>query len=174
MEHHELTVGEAFFKEMERKRTNSPGEVVMVIRRPGGKVLLTTKDFYPAGIYRLPSGQMTGDETPEEALIRETFEETGFHVQIDRHLGTIGYTFKTDSKTIEYVSHVFLTEETVGEPASQDADEEITGYRDVDPSELENIAQNLQKIAGIWNDWGRFRAISHDFVYEILASERNG
>lgn len=172
MEHYKLVVGEDFFREMVRKRSGSPGEVVMVIRRPGGKVLLTTKDFYPSGIYRLPSGQITSEENPEEALKREAYEETGFHVQIDRCLGIIRYTLITDSGSVEYVSHVMLTEETSGEPASQDLEEAIAGYRDVEPCELKYIAENLRELADSWHDWGYFRAIAHDFVYERMCKSR--
>lgn len=42
-----------------------------------GKLLLIQSDF---GEVKLPGGGKEGDETDHETLIRETLEETGFHV----------------------------------------------------------------------------------------------
>ena len=53
------------------------GEVCMVVRRPNGKLLLTIKTFYPRGAYRLPTGGINQEERIQNALLRETQEETG-------------------------------------------------------------------------------------------------
>jgi ADP-ribose pyrophosphatase YjhB (NUDIX family) len=170
MEHYELTVGKDFFDEMARKRRASPGEVIMVIRRPGGKVLVNTKSFYPAGVYRLPSGQINRGEDPEATLMREAFEETGLRVRIERHLGVIRYTLRCAEETLNYISHVFLTEETAGEPAPMDASEAISGFREIEPSELRSITEALRNLPESWSDWGRFRALAHESVYRKLCA----
>lgn len=171
MEHHELDVGHYFYGKMVRKRRGSAGEVVMVIRRPGGKVLLNTKEFYPEGVYRLLSGKMKGRESPDDTLEREAYEETGLRVRVERYLGKIGYVLTSPSGIMGYVSHVFLTEQTTGEPAPIDAEERITDFREEDPCELQHVAQGLRSLPEDWADWGRFRAIAHDLVYRELCPQ---
>jgi len=158
-----LEVGEAFFEDVRSK-----GEVVMVIPRPGGKLLLITKPFYPEGVYRLPSGQIEGDESPEDALHREALEETGFEVGIQRRLGTVRFTFRTGARTLDYESHVMLTDTTSGEPSPQDPGEQISAFREVEPCDLQVIAEELAALPGRWSDWGRFRAPAHRLVYQLL------
>ena len=65
----ELEVGEEFLRNVREKerRMGIADEVVMVVPRPGGKVLLHTKSFYPPGTYRLPTGRLRLGESPEAA-----------------------------------------------------------------------------------------------------------
>jgi 8-oxo-dGTP diphosphatase len=54
-----------------------------------GDVLLVRLNYGPrAGRWTLPGGLVENDETPEEAAVRETAEETGFVVQLDGLLAT--------------------------------------------------------------------------------------
>ena len=49
-----------------------------------GKILLVRLNYGPRdGRWALPGGLVEGDETAEEAAIRETKEETGFTVALD-------------------------------------------------------------------------------------------
>lgn len=49
-----------------------------------GSVLLVKLSYGPReGHWTLPGGLMEGDETPEEAAVREIAEETGFDVELD-------------------------------------------------------------------------------------------
>lgn len=168
MEKYEIEIGEGLLEEWLETFRDKPGEVVMVILRPGGKVLLITKDFYPPGAYRMPTGGMHHRETPEEALVREAKEETGSRVNIERKIGTIHWVFRSGDRTVEYYSHVFLIAETDGEPVSEDADERITGFKEVEICELGGIAEELRNLTGRWHDWGVFRAIPHEVVYREL------
>ena len=52
-------------------------EVVLIVPRPDDCVLVHTKEFYPSGIWRLPTGGIQRSETIERALRREAVEETG-------------------------------------------------------------------------------------------------
>lgn len=70
------------------------GEVCMVIRRPNGKVLLSTKTFYPPGAYRLPTGGIEPSEGIFAALLREAHEETGLLLAVRRFLTDISYRTK--------------------------------------------------------------------------------
>jgi 8-oxo-dGTP diphosphatase len=54
-----------------------------VVERDGG-VLLVRLNYGPRdGRWALPGGLVEGDETPEEAAVRETAEETGLVVALD-------------------------------------------------------------------------------------------
>ena len=51
----------------------------------GGRILLTRRA--DNGQWCLPSGGMEAGESPSEAAVRETFEETGLHVRVTRLVG---------------------------------------------------------------------------------------
>ena len=167
METYIFDVGDVFLRDM-RKRSKSPGEVVMVIRRPGGKVLLSTKEFYPPGVFRLPTGKMNPGEDPESALIREVHEETGFRARGARLLDVIRCTARNQAEAVDFNSYIYILGEIDGEPKSLDPDEQITEFREVEPCELKQIATQLRELPDDWRDWGQFRAIAHEFVYKKL------
>ena len=53
-----------------------------IVEREGG-VLLVRLNYGPRdGHWALPGGLVEDDETPEQAAVRETEEETGFHVRL--------------------------------------------------------------------------------------------
>ena len=56
----------------------------------------------------LPKGHLEGDETPEQAAVREIAEETGIHGQVLRRLGVIDYWFTGDDRRVHKVVHHFL------------------------------------------------------------------
>ena len=54
-----------------------------IVERDGG-VLLVRLNYGPrVGHWALPGGLVEDDETPEEAAVRETHEETGFQVRLE-------------------------------------------------------------------------------------------
>jgi 8-oxo-dGTP diphosphatase len=61
-----------------------------------GRVLLV-KENYGKHRWSLPGGAIESDETPEEAALRETYEETGTVVEIEHLIGAYrlddGFTF---------------------------------------------------------------------------------
>ena len=56
----------------------------------------------------LPKGHLEGEETAEEAAIREISEETGILGVITRPLGSIDYWFTGDDRRVHKVVHHFL------------------------------------------------------------------
>jgi len=144
------------------------GEVIMVIVRPGGKVLLHTKDFYPPGVYRLLTGRVLWQEQVEETLHREVAEETGLEVSVERFLGVIEYEFCCKENRIPFVSYIFQLQELGGELCCRDRREGIIGFRDATLGELSSVAEQLEHLVPQWRDWGNFRAIAHRFVEEML------
>ena len=158
----EITTGE-MLRTMNKVTTTKPrrGEVVMVVPDQEGAIWLHTKEFYPAGVYRLMTGGLAAGEAPSEALKREVEEETGFEVGIDRCLAVITYQLSGPNRTIPFVSYLFFTTPGIGQPQPTDPDEAISDFRKVKPDELENVAQNLRSLNGEFKDWGIFRAVAH-------------
>jgi ADP-ribose pyrophosphatase YjhB (NUDIX family) len=150
-------------------------EVVFAIQRPNGRLLTMTKEFYPAGAYRLPSGSIRVGEGIEAALRREIYEETGLSVEIARFLAIVRYNIEVDGGATErFVSYAFLVREVAGELLPQDAAERISGFREILPAELAALATSLAQVPDIpddprghWNDWGRFRAVVHRVLAEL-------
>ena len=59
-----------------------------IVERDGG-VLLVRLNYGPRdGRWALPGGLVESDESPEEAAVRETEEETGFVIELDGLLAT--------------------------------------------------------------------------------------
>jgi ADP-ribose pyrophosphatase YjhB (NUDIX family) len=165
-------------------RSDRVAEVVFVIRRPNGRLLLQTKAFYPPGAYRLPSGSITAGEPVLAALWREAAEETGLRAILLRFLAVIRYAIVTPesepagSPARTFTSYVFLLQETGGELCTADEDERVTGFREIEPGELPGVADRLEALASspetglnAWGDWGRFRAIAHRLVWDMLRTE---
>lgn len=149
--------------------TKRRGEVVLVVRRPNG-VVLHTKDFYPPGTYRLPSGGVRWGENILHALHREAREEMGLDVEVERFLGLLEYEFHCQEETIPFVSYVFLIRGRGTKLAPQDEEEHITSFRQVPVAELAAVADSLRALEENWRDWGKFRAIAHDFVAETMGA----
>jgi len=61
-----------------------PGSVsAIVLNEAGDQILLIKRRDVP--IWALPGGGIDPNESPEEAVVREVWEETGLHVKIIRH-----------------------------------------------------------------------------------------
>lgn len=168
-----IETDEQFFREVQLWSEKSDGEVVIVVPRPYGKVLLMTKGFYPDGVYRLPTGKMKKGESPEQAIYREVWEETG-HNASSRLMDTFVSRFKFGDQVVDYPSYVFAVEQIDGQIAPIDTDEGITGFREIDPSELKAIAAHLRTLPDPWTAWGEWRAAAHDLVHEALCKDDEG
>jgi NAD+ diphosphatase len=149
-------------------------EVVLAIRRPNDCVLLHTKDFYPAGVYRLLSGGIKPGERLAGAVQRELREETGLDGRIERYLAVQKHTFQFEGRTAPFVSHIFAVDAQRGDPAPLDLDESITGFRQVPVADLARVAEQLESLPPDWADWGRFRATAHRLVLELLTAPGEG
>jgi ADP-ribose pyrophosphatase YjhB (NUDIX family) len=156
-------------------KTDRYGEVCMVIRRPNGRLLTMTKTIYPANAYRLPTGGINHIESVIDALLRETLEETGLQVNVERFLVAVAYRIPGQDHPSFY-TFAFLLNEVGGMLETIDEDEQIEDFREVLPEDLLTIAENLERVTtnshtqsdDTWKDWGRFRAIIHRLVWEAL------
>ena len=150
-------------------------EVCMVIRRPTGDVLLSIKTFYPRGAYRLPTGGIHANEPIFDAVLRETREETGLDLDVQRFLAALTYRDGSAGPPV-FHTFAFLLDDPTGAPVTAvDEQEQIESYVEVAISELPAIADRLERIppdgaGGIanWDAWGRFRSHVHRAVHDSL------
>ncbi|MCC7163958.1 MAG: NUDIX hydrolase [Anaerolineae bacterium] len=147
-----------------QKLTKRRGEIILVVPRGKGRVLLHTKPHYPDSVFRLPTGGIHPRETALDAAQREGFEEIGFKPKKLELLGVLDNVFWLPDQKLVYPSFVFQTEKYTGEPSPTDPDEEISGFRDADMLELETMAILMTSLPAAWKDWGRFRAAPHTWL----------
>lgn len=153
-----------------RSRSKSiRGEVVLIIERPNNCILLHRKGWYERGVYRLLTGGIKLDEDVERALFRELEEETGFHDAAGRLLGILDccITFRSDSS--QFVSYLFYLSDLKGSLRIPNSKEDISDFRDIPISELPSVAENLRSVPAPRISWGDWRALAHDFAYELLS-----
>ncbi len=151
------------------------GEVCMVVRRPDGTLITARKTYYPPQTFRLLTGGISHGEPIFQALLRETAEETGLEVVVRRFLAAVSYRLNT-SPVAEFYTFAFLLDELGGTLGAVDEAEQVAEFRSVLPADLPTIATELEnlgseyhsEIAGLWQDWGRFRAIPHRLVHRAL------
>ncbi|MFI7585998.1 NUDIX hydrolase [Spongisporangium articulatum] len=83
---------------------------LVVERSDGGPVGAVIARLNRAGKVEwcLPKGHLEGDETPEQAAVREIEEETGIRGEIVQPLGSIDYWFSVEGKRVHKHVHHFL------------------------------------------------------------------
>ena len=88
----------------------------VVARRIGGSVhFLLIKD--PYGKWGLPKGHLEGEESSEEAAVREASEETGLdQLALGPCLGTIDWYFRLKGNLIHKFCDYFLMTSKEGDP----------------------------------------------------------
>lgn len=145
-------------------------EVVLVVPRSDGRVLLHTKNFYPSGVWRLPTGGIRPGETIEQAAVRECEEETGMRLEPVRFLFALQYAWEGAAK--DFQSYGFLTGVAEGRVASRDRKEQITAFRDAGRLEIAAVVERLETLAGNWAAWGRFRAAPHRVLLQLWPEDQ--
>jgi 8-oxo-dGTP diphosphatase len=68
-----------------------------------------------SGSWTLPGGGIEFGESPEEAMVREVHEETGFHVVALNLLGINSFTIKKDTRHFHSIQIVYLADIIDGE-----------------------------------------------------------
>ncbi len=152
------------------------GEVCMVIRRSSGRLITAIKTFYPQNAYRLLTGGINFGERVYDALLRETHEETGLEVKVNRFLAALSYTLNGNEAKPVFYTFAFLLDEVGGTLGALDESERVESFREVLVEDLPEMANGLRhiqhepgrEIGGNWHDWGQFRATIHDAVYAAL------
>ena len=157
------TLEDVSFRPLNRSRE---AEVAMAIRRPGGRVLLQTKESYPRGIFRIPTGGLKRGEEIERALLRETEEETALDVEVRCFAAILDY-YSSDRERV-FRSYLFLLDEVGGVLKEEEPDEGITGWVEADATDLGATARQLRATTRSWRPWGRFRALAIDALLPAL------
>lgn len=144
-------------------------EVVMLVQRSDGRLLVHSKGHYPPATYRLPTGGVFWGEPILDALAREQWEELGLRLLPVAMPGLIHYALRHAEQTIPFDSYIFLLRMD-GDltPVTQDACEAISELCWIEPSGLPDVADHLRKVIRGWGDWGPFRAVAHDLIVEVL------
>src|SRR5450830_1694706 len=105
----------------------------------GGLVVSTQAGIHRAAVIarRNRAGRLEGDETPEQAAVREIAEETGIIGRVVRRLGVIDYWFTGDVRCDHKVVHHFLLGavggelSVAGDPDSEAEDVEWVAFADL-------------------------------------------
>lgn len=92
-----------------------------------GKLACVRVDRGEGSYYDLPGGAVDGDETEEQALVREFVEETGMTVRPFARIGEAAqYFLKSDGAPINNVGGFWIAEQVSLDPASKvEADHEL-------------------------------------------------
>lgn len=138
-------------------------DVTMYIFK-GEKVVVIAKPFYPEGMYRAPSGGLNPGESFHDGINRETMEETGCRITLQRFLLRTSVRFVCESEFIEWRSFVFLAEYSSGNFQFTDR-REIKEVRLVRLDEFERFSQIMRAsaVGGL-----HYRAALHDTVVGLL------
>lgn len=99
-------------------RVTSAGGVVF--RETPGAVEIVLAHRRSPALWALPKGTPAAGETVEQTALRETSEETGLEVRIDRPIGPIEYSFVRGTTRFLKTVHFFLMEPTGGDLEAHD------------------------------------------------------
>lgn len=147
------------------------GEVVFCVIRPNGKIITTTCSDYPDGIYRIPTGGIKHNEDIAEALFREVKEELGLEVKVRSFGGVVRIRFEHGDDYLMFYSYLFILDEIGGNLLVDASDNEISEVKEVDLEGLSKIVGMLGTIKGKWRDWGYFRYVSTNAVYQYMKKQ---
>lgn len=104
----------------------------------------------------VPKGHPEGEETIEQAAVREVAEETGIVCEIIEPLGVIDYKFQASGKLIHKTVHHFLLRQIGGElTVENDPDHEAIDIKWVTLDDLSGILahENERKMARGVIEW---------------------
>ncbi len=168
--HFDLETDRYMLETRQSRRHDRRAEVLFVVSRPNGKILLHTKRHYPPGVFRLFTGGIGLHESVLHALWREVEEETGLDCAIQRFLALSTYCFRKDDFVMNFATYSFhLLTDDVQVPQPRDT-VEVAFIGETTLSGLPLVAQRLRSLAPEQRRvWGQWRAIGHDLSYEALS-----
>lgn len=101
-----------------RSHEDRPTAFGLVFR--DGRLACVRVDRGSASYYDLPGGAIDGDETEEQALVREFVEETGLTIRPGERLGEAGqYFLKSDGKAVNNLAGFWSGEVEREDPAAK-------------------------------------------------------
>ena len=145
-------------------------EVVLLLPRPGDRLVLITKPDYPGGVYRLPTGGVDPEESVLAAASREALEESGLTIGPERLLGVVDWTLTHGEQEQRFASYLCLFPITAAPPRPTDPAERISAYREILWRDLPSVTDQLRRVPPSWASWGEQRALPHAFAFERLTT----
>ncbi len=110
------------------EETSAGGVVLDLSCDPPAVALIARHDRRSRLLWSLPKGHVEEGETPEEAALREVFEETGLVGRIVAPLGIIDFWFVVEDKRIHKTVHHFVIEAVGGELSDEDVEVEAVEW----------------------------------------------
>jgi 8-oxo-dGTP pyrophosphatase MutT (NUDIX family) len=141
-------------------------EVAMLIQRLPGWVLLQTKEHYPPGAFRLPTGTLGAGESSEAGMLRELAEEA--NLRPGRHRVLFRLEYIVSGGRDDFFTEAHVIEAPTGELKVNDPVEKISAWREARVDELAQVAADLRRLEGPWAGWGLFRSAVHQLAGQLL------
>ncbi len=110
------------------EETSAGGVVLDMSSDPPAVALIARHDRRSRLLWSLPKGHVEEGETPEEAALREVFEETGLVGRIVAPLGVIDFWFVVEDKRIHKTVHHYVIEAVGGELSDEDVEVEAVEW----------------------------------------------
>jgi ADP-ribose pyrophosphatase YjhB (NUDIX family) len=140
-------------------------DVTLFILDPEERLALIRKPQFAHGIWRPPGGGIKPGEDFVAGAVRESLEETGLRVTLDRYLVASMATFLYEPHDVPWRTHVFSARTTGGDLAPRDA-AEIAGAR---WGTLDELAGPLrERLLATGHAFWRYRVALHDAALERL------
>lgn len=158
-------------------------EICYILHRgdPREAVLLHRKFYYPPQLMRLPTGGIQQGESVLDTLAREIEEETSFQIEkgpnpvrIEAFLGVLSYEMfhRREQRTHTFATwHFLVSAPATAEPVVLDPEEDLEAWDWRSIASMGQVADELERITAndsLWHHWGRYRALSHRFVKEVI------
>ena len=158
-----------FFSDFKaRLKSDRHGEVAFAVQRKNGKFIVIRTNFYPRGVYRIPTGGIIIGEDVTDALYREISEELGLEVKLKSFPGMVRYHITLGKECLTFYSFIFILEEIGGTILEDATENEICEYIEVDKKQLTEITRNLASNTSNWHDWCSFRMQSTSFIIPYI------
>jgi ADP-ribose pyrophosphatase YjhB (NUDIX family) len=139
-------------------------DVTLFIRKAPYWVAIR-KHMHPEGVFRAPSGGVNPGEDFEKGALREAYEETGAHVELQRYILRVHALFFHEGQEVPWTSHVFTARYLSGELRPIDT-KEIAEVRPVLLEELQGEIRRKMLASG--SGGLAYRVALTDKVAEIL------
>ncbi len=168
----ELTQGEFDMLRSSRKHERSHDITLFVFKdRDYHEFAAIAKPFFPAGVWRAPSGAAHPGEEFEAGARREGWEETGLEFEFDRFILLIRVRFTLGQEYEDWTSYIFTAFMTGGELEAHDK-VEISAVRWLSLDELQNEVREKLRDTGMPLFLYRLRL--HDESVEEIHKPLNG
>jgi 8-oxo-dGTP pyrophosphatase MutT (NUDIX family) len=102
------------------RREQSAGGVVLRGEEEVAVIVPTRRAADGSRVLCLPKGHLDGDETAEQAALREVREETGVQAELVQRLGEVRYWYRRDGRTVPKSVVFFLLRYLTGDLADHD------------------------------------------------------